>query len=142
MRSPPASVSRNRQNDSLGHPQKKLKPNPQMKPSISLLTSALLLSASLVFSAASSNDIAGNWQGTLRVGEAKLRLLFKITSAPGGAFTAKLDSLDQGARDIPIDTVTMKEHKLRMEVKKIQAVVTATRRLPNRNLWRILQRAS
>ena len=48
--------------------------------------------------------------------------LFKISRTPGGVLTAKLDSLDQGARDIPVETVTVKDNTVRMEVKTVQGV--------------------
>jgi uncharacterized protein len=97
-----------------------------MKTSTSLLTTLLLLSTNLLLTAASPTDVVGNWKGTLDVGGTKLRLVFKITKAPGGALSAKLDSLDQGARDIPVDTVTVKDDKLRLEVKNIQGLYEGT----------------
>ncbi len=67
----------------------------------SLLALPLLLSAQIAFAATTTNDVTGNWLGTLDTGMAKLRLSFKISRAADGGLTAKLDSLDQGARDIP-----------------------------------------
>lgn len=72
--------------------------------------------------APATNDLAGNWKGALEVGQAKLRLLFKISRTPAGVLTAKLDSLDQGARDIPVETVVAKDNTVRMEVKSVQGV--------------------
>jgi hypothetical protein len=80
----------------------------------------------LAFSAASTPDLAGNWKGTLDAGQVKLRLLFKITKSSSGGWAAKMDSLDQGARDIQVDTVSLKDNQVRMEVKKIQGVYTGT----------------
>jgi hypothetical protein len=82
-----------------------------MKRSPALLA-ALLLSSAIAFGGPSTNDLAGNWKGALEVGQAKLRLLFKISRTPAGVLTAKLDSLDQGARDIPVETIVTKEFKL------------------------------
>ena len=92
-----------------------------MKRSTALL-SALLLSSAVTFGALATNDLAGNWKGTLEVGQAKLRLLFKVSRTPDGVLTAKLDSLDQGARDIPVETVVAKDNAVRMEVKLVQGV--------------------
>jgi hypothetical protein len=97
-----------------------------MKTSTLILATMLLLSTNLLLTAASPTDVVGDWKGTLDVSGTKLRLVFKIMKGPGGALTAKLDSLDQGARDIPIDTVTVNENKLRMEVKRIQGVYEGT----------------
>ena len=55
-----------------------------------------------------AQDIAGDWQGTLKVGGAGLRLVVHIAKSPDGAFTAALDSLDQpGANGIPVGPVTV-----------------------------------
>jgi hypothetical protein len=86
------------------------------------LLSALLLSSAMLFGAPATNDLAGNWKGALDVGQAKLRLLFKVTRTPAGVLTAKLDSLDQGARDIPVETVVIKDNTVRMEVNSVHGV--------------------
>lgn len=92
-----------------------------MKRSYALL-SALLISSAVALGAPATNDLAGNWKGALEVGQAKLRLLFKVSRTPAGVLTAKLDSLDQGARDIPVETVVTKDNTVRMEVKSVQGV--------------------
>jgi hypothetical protein len=91
-----------------------------------LLLTTLLTSSATVFGAASTNGITGNWLGTLDAGSAKLRLLFKITQTAAGALTAKLDSLDQGARDIPVSSVTLKDNTVRLEVNTVQGVYDGT----------------
>ena len=90
----------------------------------SVLATALFLSAHLAIAA--TNDVAGNWHGTLDTGMAKLRLLFKISKAAEGKLTAKLDSLDQGANDIPVDSVSVSNKSLRMEVKLVQGLYVGT----------------
>ena len=96
-----------------------------MKASSALLA-AILLSSPIAFGAVSTNGITGNWLGTLDAGSVRLRVLFKITQAPGGALTAKLDSLDQGASDLPVDSVTLNGDAVRMEVKMVQGVYEGT----------------
>ena len=92
----------------------------------SLLALAMLLSAHLATATAATNDVTGNWHGTLDTGMAKLRLLFKISKAAEGKLTAKLDSLDQGANDIPVDSVSVSNKSLRMEVKLVQGLYVGT----------------
>ncbi len=54
----------------------------------------------------SDSQIEGNWLGVLDVGGGiKVRLVFKITKTADG-YAAKLDSPDQGAKDLPIDSIT------------------------------------
>ena len=90
------------------------------------LLAALLLSSAIAFGAPPTNNITGNWLGTLDAGAAKLRLLFKIGQTTSGVLTAKLDSLDQGARDIPVSTITVKDNAIRLEVKSVQGVYDGT----------------
>jgi hypothetical protein len=84
------------------------------------------LLAALTMSAATTNDLVGNWHGTLDTGTVKLRLIFKITKSSEGKLTAKLDSVDQGARDIPVETVLLTDKSLRLEVKSVNGVYTGT----------------
>jgi hypothetical protein len=96
-----------------------------MKRSLSPLA-ALLMSSAIAFGAPATNSLAGDWLGTLDTGAAKLRLLFKIGQTYGGVLTAKLDSLDQGARDIPVNAITVKDSAIRLEVKAVQGVYEGT----------------
>ena len=52
------------------------------------------------------HSVAGTWLGVLEVQTFKLRLVLKITQTPDGKLAAKMDSLDQAANDLPIDTIT------------------------------------
>lgn len=70
--------------------------------------------------------VEGIWQGTLEAGGAKLRLVLDITKSPTGVLTANLDSLDQGAMDIPIESVILKDTNLRLEIKVIGGVYEGT----------------
>lgn len=86
----------------------------------------MLLCSAIVSGAATTNDVSGNWSGTLEVGAMKLRVIFKIKMAADSVLTAKMDSIDQGARDIPVDVVTLKDKTLRMEVKSVSGVYEGT----------------
>ena len=67
----------------------------------------------LVVSAFGQNEsnLAGNWLATLDVSGIKLRLLLKIQKTAAG-YTAKLDSVDQGVKDLPVDSVTLNGNKI------------------------------
>jgi pimeloyl-ACP methyl ester carboxylesterase len=71
----------------------------------------IILSALAVAAQVAPRDVAGNWLGTLDVGGAKLRLLLKIKKS-GDSYAAKFDSLDQGATDLPIDSIVLNGDKL------------------------------
>src|SRR5260221_14704795 len=49
--------------------------------------------------------LTGNWAGTLQAGPTKLRLALKVVRAANGSLSATLDSLDQGARDLPVSSI-------------------------------------
>src|SRR5262249_28457984 len=63
-----------------------------------------------LLAAAGSDELAGNWKGTLDSPQVKLRLVFKFAKSASG-YSGKMDSPDQGGRDIPVDKVTFKDKK-------------------------------
>src|SRR2546429_566736 len=63
--------------------------------------------------------LAGAWQGSLKVSLTELRLVLKVSKSGEGKLTGTMDSIDQGARDIPIDTIDYKEDTVHLELKKI-----------------------
>lgn len=79
-----------------------------------LLTIALTL---VVTARVHTHNIEGNWLGTLEAGGAKLRIVLKIQKAENG-YTAKFDSLDQGANDLPIDSIVLDGNKLTFSAAK------------------------
>jgi fermentation-respiration switch protein FrsA (DUF1100 family) len=74
-----------------------------------LIVAPLILS---VFAQDGTGTIEGNWLGTLDVGGVKMRLVLKVAKTTDG-YTAKLDSIDQGAKDLPIDAISLEGNKLR-----------------------------
>jgi uncharacterized protein len=64
-------------------------------------------------------EIEGAWMGTIEVGGAiKLRVVFHIANSPDG-LKASMDSLDQGAKGIPVTSVTLHGAALKIEMKQI-----------------------
>lgn len=62
-----------------------------------------LLRWTLALAAATAFAQTGDYLGTVQVGVVKLRLALHIVKTPDGAFQATVDSLDQGARGLPVD---------------------------------------
>jgi dipeptidyl aminopeptidase/acylaminoacyl peptidase len=92
----------------------------------SLLMLLLLLGLSCpVISQTPAKDIEGSWQGTLDAGGTKLRLVVTATKSDAGAYTGKLESVDQGAT-IPIDTITVNGDAVRLEIKSPAIVYEGT----------------
>lgn len=86
----------------------------------------LLFSGHVALFAATTNDVVGNWRGTLDTGMANLRLRLNITKTAGDAATGTMDSLDQGANGIPLSAITLKDGKVRFEVRGVGGVYEGT----------------
>lgn len=79
------------------------------------------ITASQAARAEKRKDIQGTWHGTLNSPGGKLRLVLKISNTADGALKATLDSPDQGAAGLDVDTITFKDSYLRIKMKDIQA---------------------
>jgi len=64
-------------------------------------------------------DIIGAWQGTLKVPNGELRLVFNISQGQDGKLSANMDSPDQGAKGLPIDEATFENGSLKLNAKSI-----------------------
>ena len=72
----------------------------------------------------SSSGLEGTWNGTLDAGGTRLRIVVTVTKSDSGVYSAKFESLDQGAT-VPFDTVTLEGDKARFEVKAAGIVYEA-----------------
>lgn len=61
---------------------------------------------------------SGVWQGGLKVNIMELRLLFKLNGS-GSEMKGTMDSMDQGAKDMPLDEVVSKGRSLHLEMRSI-----------------------
>jgi pimeloyl-ACP methyl ester carboxylesterase len=96
-----------------------------MKRVVSILGLALFTFALFIQTPAQTEaieEVAGIWQGVLKVPGAELRIVFKITKKPDNTLTAVLDSPDQGVSDIPVTNVTYRDSKLVLEAVSIGGV--------------------
>lgn len=90
-----------------------------MKKLIIPLVALILVLFGVAFWMFTPSAVIGNWQGTLNTGPARLRILFKITGTGWGGLKAKMDSPDQGARDIAVDKVVARGGTVRLELSQI-----------------------
>jgi len=75
----------------------------------------------------SSQTIAGNWEGTLKIGDLNLRLILKIETLTDGGFRAAMDSLDQpNGNNLKVDSITFENKLLRFEMKALYVVYEGT----------------
>ena len=84
-------------------------------------TITLTIFSLLAVSALYSQDLAGQWNGALNVQGTQLRLVFHVTKT-GNKFKATMDSPDQNAAGIPIDSVHFNRPNLKFEITGIKAV--------------------
>ena len=68
--------------------------------------------------AAKPANLAGDWNGALNAGGQQLRLVFHLAEK-GGKVSGTLDSLDQNARGIPVETVSVNGGVITIPVKMV-----------------------
>jgi RNA polymerase sigma factor (sigma-70 family) len=64
---------------------------------------------------AALTTMQGNWEGTLHMNGVELRLVFKIFKT-NDMFHVTMDSIDQGAKDIPVPTLSAAGRSLRLSM--------------------------
>jgi fermentation-respiration switch protein FrsA (DUF1100 family) len=67
------------------------------------------------------------WEGTLKVGAAEVRLIFHLLKQKDGSYAGIIDSPDQGAKDIVLDEVSVKEDAIRLELQSAKMVFEGKR---------------
>lgn len=81
--------------------------------------SRIVICACLLLFAVSSlpaASVEGNWLGTLHVGPQTLRLALHLTRNDDGQLAGTLDSLDQGAMGLKIDSATLEGNQLKFRM--------------------------
>ncbi len=71
-------------------------------------------------------EMVGHWQGLLSVGATKLRLRLNVTKAADGSYQASLDSPDQGASGLTIDSIVMTDNTLKFQMTRLGASYEGT----------------
>jgi uncharacterized protein len=67
-----------------------------------------------------AKNIDGIWQGTLKAGGVELRLVFRFANDEQGQLNASMDSPDQGAKGIRVDSATLTGNDVKIEVKQVR----------------------
>lgn len=86
----------------------------------------LIMAVMAVGFAAPPRGLEGFWQGAFKVQSFSLRLAFKIRPGMDGGLTGTLDSIDQGAKEIPLSEVRLEDRSVRFQVKSIAGVFEGT----------------
>ena len=85
---------------------------------------ALFVPASCAF--AQSSPMTGDWQGALSIQGFQLRIVFHIKTNGSGGFQATMDSPDQGAAGIGVDSVLLTNRDLRIVMIRVQGMYVGT----------------
>jgi len=89
-----------------------------------LLPAMLLVTVQTVTCQVNDTGITGIWLGKLAVGAVQLRIVFNVSVNEEGALTATMDSPDQGAKDVPMGKVTVRNDSLRIEAPLVMGYYT------------------
>jgi fermentation-respiration switch protein FrsA (DUF1100 family) len=76
--------------------------------------------------AGSNDEITGIWLGKLKVSGLEIRIVFNIKESENGILTATMDSPDQGAKGIKVDTVIFNSRNVKLEVKAARGYFEGT----------------
>lgn len=82
-----------------------------------IIAALTLLAASL----GHAQDITGDWQGTIRTGMGELRLVLHVAKNTDGTLKAAVDSPDQNAAGVAIDSITLEGNKLKFSSAPLKA---------------------
>lgn len=82
--------------------------------------------ATLLVSCLHAQDIAGDWQGTLKADSQDLRVVVQIVKGDGGAWKATMYVLDPTTNAIPVSSVTLDGSKLRLTVDAVHGAYEGT----------------
>src|ERR1044072_4099594 len=80
----------------------------------------IAISALAAAAAGRAQNIAGDWQGTLKVGATELRIELHFTQAGNGGFTGTMDSLDQGVKGLSLSSIELRESKLKFAIDALK----------------------
>src|SRR5262249_34593669 len=67
------------------------------------------------------------FEGTLKAGGIEIRLVFHLFKRKDGTYLGTMDSPEQGAKDIPLDEVRVKDNAVRLELKSAKMVYEGKR---------------
>lgn len=88
----------------------------------------LTLTVGMFASSARAQDstVTGDWQGALNAGGVTLHLVLHLHTDAAGILTGTLDSVDQGAKGIPITKAGVKDGKLTLDLDLIHGHFAGT----------------
>jgi non-heme chloroperoxidase len=80
----------------------------------------ILAVAARLGAALHAQDIAGDWQGTLKTPAAQLRVVVHIDKSADGGWKATLFSIDQGTEGMAVNSVALQGSHLKLAIEQIR----------------------
>ncbi len=87
-----------------------------------IISSLILI---LAVCAVNGQGIEGSWTGKLTIPQGELRVNFHVTSSDNG-YSSTMDSPDQGAFGIPVDSTSFVNQELTIKIASIDMVYKGT----------------
>ncbi len=91
-----------------------------------MMRKTVFLAVAAMAAGAYGQEIVGNWQGALEANGQKLRLALHVSKDGAGALRATMDSIDQGAMGMPVDTITLAGNAVKFDQKSIGGAYEGT----------------
>jgi hypothetical protein len=70
--------------------------------------------------------LEGDWKGTLQIQQTRLRVVLHIVKQADGSLSATLDSIDQGAKDIPANAIQFTPPNVKIQWQGIGSIFDGT----------------
>ncbi len=86
----------------------------------------LFVIAAAASAVARAQDISGDWQGTIQAAMGELRLVLHISKNADGTLKAVIDSPDQNAAGVAIDSISLEGNKVRFASAPLKASYEGT----------------
>jgi uncharacterized protein len=68
-----------------------------------------------------AQTVEGDWEGTLKAGAAEMRLVLHVKKDDKGGLQATLDSVDQGAKGIPVSAISFSDGTVKVALNELGA---------------------
>ena len=102
-----------------------MKPSREMETLIGTLALLAVLATSSI-AAPTATSVIGDWSGAISTGGSSLRVVIHVTEDKDGALAGTIDSPDQGASGIALNSITFKAPALHFEIQKFGAAYDGT----------------
>ncbi len=74
----------------------------------------------------SGQELVGDWQGTLVIGQVRLRTILKVSPGPDKRLTAEFYSIDQTSDPLPVDSLSLDGRSVKFALPMIQGSYAGT----------------